>query len=324
MLSASPPQRPWPALPGLENAFAGSVNGYLRSRILTARPFCLIVVPRLSQCNAKAQQQQEGIEGGCARRILGDGVAITGVGFVAPGRNGSRFKIMEARVNPQESADVVRVLVTSDARLYREGLEHILHAAAGVEVLPSASSATEAIVGVRNLEPSVVLLDMAMDESFSLARQIARISRVTRVVALGMPEVESDVLTCAEVGIASYVTRAGSASDMLEAISAAARGEVCCSPKIAGFLFRRIAALSSGGRTGNTMTGLTAREAQILRLLQQGLSNKMISRNLGIELPTVKNHVHSILGKLGVHSRAEVVSLLYRRSSNDTEGAQGA
>jgi two-component system nitrate/nitrite response regulator NarL len=230
---------------------------------------------------------------------------------------------MEARVNPQESAESVRVLVTSDARLYREGLESILQAAAGVEVLPSAASATEAIQGVRNLEPSVVLLDMAMDESFSLARQISRISRVTRVVALGMPEVESDVLTCAEVGIASYVTRAGSATDMLEAIHAAARGEVCCSPKIAGFLFRRIAALSSG-RNGNTMTGLTAREAQILRLLQQGLSNKMISRNLGIELPTVKNHVHSILGKLGVHSRAEVVSLLYRRNSSDTEGAQGA
>jgi two-component system nitrate/nitrite response regulator NarL len=230
---------------------------------------------------------------------------------------------MEARVNPQESAEAVRVLVTSDARLYREGLEGILQAAAGVEVLPSAASATEAIQGVRNLEPSVVLLDMAMDESFSLARQISRISRTTRVVALGMPEVESDVLTCAEVGIASYVTRAGSASDMLEAIHAAARGEVCCSPKIAGFLFRRIAALSNG-RNGNTMTGLTAREAQILRLLQQGLSNKMISRNLGIELPTVKNHVHSILGKLGVHSRAEVVSLLYRRNSSDTEGAQGA
>ncbi len=230
---------------------------------------------------------------------------------------------MEARVNPQESAEAVRVLVTSDARLYREGLEGILQAAAGVEVLPSAASATEAIQGVRSLEPSVVLLDMAMDESFSLARQISRISRTTRVVALGMPEVESDVLTCAEVGIASYVTRAGSASDMLEAIHAAARGEVCCSPKIAGFLFRRIAALSNG-RNGNTMTGLTAREAQILRLLQQGLSNKMISRNLGIELPTVKNHVHSILGKLGVHSRAEVVSLLYRRNSSDTEGAQGA
>jgi two-component system nitrate/nitrite response regulator NarL len=226
---------------------------------------------------------------------------------------------MEAPVGSEESAGCIRVLVTSDARLYREGLECVLRAA-GVELMPSASCAMEALERVRSLQPSVVLLDMTMDESFSLARQVARVSSATRVVALGMTEVEGDVLTCAEAGIASYVTRAGSATDMLDAIHAAARGEVCCSPKIAGFLFRRIATMSNG-RNGNgngtEITGLTTREAQILRLLQQGLSNKMISRNLGIELPTVKNHVHSILGKLGVHSRAEVVSLLYRKDFPD-------
>jgi len=57
------------------------------------------------------------------------------------------------------------------------------------------------------------------------------------------------------------------------------------------------------------------REAQILKLVQEGMSNKMISRTLGIELPTVKNHVHSILVKLGVHRRAEAISLVYRPGS---------
>ena len=57
--------------------------------------------------------------------------------------------------------------------------------------------------------------------------------------------------------------------------------------------------------------GLTAREMEILRLMQQGVSNKTISRHLGIELSTVKNHVHSILAKLGVHRRGEAISLLY-------------
>ena len=56
---------------------------------------------------------------------------------------------------------------------------------------------------------------------------------------------------------------------------------------------------------------LTAREMEILRLMQQGVSNKTISRELGIELSTVKNHVHSILAKLGVHRRGEAISLLY-------------
>jgi len=127
-----------------------------------------------------------------------------------------------------------------------------------------------------------------------------------------MPEDETQVLSCAQVGIAGYVTRDGSVEDVVAAIKAASRGEVHCSPKIAGSLFRRIAALSTErpGRTGNGV--LTAREAQILKLVQEGMSNKMISRTLGIELPTVKNHVHSILVKLGIHRRAEAISLLYR------------
>ena len=60
---------------------------------------------------------------------------------------------------------------------------------------------------------------------------------------------------------------------------------------------------------------LTAREGQILKLIQEGMSNKMISRSLGIELATVKNHVHNILVKLDIHRRAEAISLLYRPGS---------
>ena len=116
-------------------------------------------------------------------------------------------------------------------------------------------------------------------------------------------------------GIAGYVTRDASLADMLLAVEATARGEVHCSPKIAGSLFRRIAALPRNGPP--PPTSLTARESQILRLLQQGMSNKMISRSLGIELPTVKNHVHSILAKLGIHRRTEAISLLYVQTSTN-------
>jgi DNA-binding NarL/FixJ family response regulator len=153
---------------------------------------------------------------------------------------------------------------------------------------------------------------MAMTDAFSVARHLTRFAAVSRIVALGMPENEAEVLNCAQLGIAGYVTREASITDMLAAVEATARGEVHCSPKIAGSLFRRIAALSTESR-GNQPNSLTARESQILKLLQQGMSNKMISRSLGIELPTVKNHVHSILAKLGIHRRTEAISLLYVR-----------
>ena len=208
-------------------------------------------------------------------------------------------------------AQTVRALVVSDVRLYREGLAQMLCEAPGVLVVGSAAGAPDALEQVREASPDVVLLDMTMSDALALARQIARESKITKVVALGMPELETDVLSGAAAGIAGYVTRGGSISDVLEAIRAAAHGEVRCSPKIAGFLFRHIATLSSERGGVAPAAGLTAREAEILRLVRQGLSNKMISRSLGIELPTVKNHVHSILGKLGVHRRAEAI-LLFR------------
>jgi two-component system, NarL family, nitrate/nitrite response regulator NarL len=209
----------------------------------------------------------------------------------------------------------IRVLVASHIRLYREGLERVLRESPDFKLVGNAGSAAEALEQTYRLGADVALLDMAMSGAFSVAKEVARGGGPSKIVALGMPEDETQVLSCAQIGIAGYVTRDGSVEDVVAAIKAAARGEVHCSPKIAGSLFRRIAAMSTerSRRSGNG--ALTAREAQILKLVQEGMSNKMISRTLGIELPTVKNHVHSILVKLGIHRRAEAISLLYRPDS---------
>ena len=209
----------------------------------------------------------------------------------------------------------IRVLVASHIRLYREGLERVLRELPEFTLVGDAASAAAAVEQAQKLNADVALLDMAMSGAFLVAKELARSGGPSKIVALGMPEDETQVLSCAQIGIAGYVTRDGSLEDVISAIRAAARGEVHCSPKVAGSLFRRIAALSTERplRSGNG--ALTAREAQILKLIQEGMSNKMISRTLGIELPTVKNHVHSILVKLGIHRRAEAISLLYRSSS---------
>jgi DNA-binding NarL/FixJ family response regulator len=217
----------------------------------------------------------------------------------------------------------IRVLVASHIRLYREGLERVLRELPELALIGSACSAPDAIEQTHREAPEIVLLDMAMSGAFSVAQEIARTGSPSKIVALGMPDDETQVLSCAQIGIAGYVTRDGSVEDVVTAIKAAARGEVHCSPKIAGSLFRRIAALSTERLRRPGHGGLTARETQILRLVQEGMSNKMISRTLGIELPTVKNHVHSILVKLGIHRRAEAISLFYRpdgepeRAAND-------
>jgi two-component system nitrate/nitrite response regulator NarL len=203
----------------------------------------------------------------------------------------------------------IRVVVASDIRLYREALERAFRDGSGLQLAGAASSAAETLENVALLRPDVILLDMGMEDALGVARHLPHVSPATRIVALGMHESEAEIIASAEVGIAGYVPRGGSLSDAFDAVHAVARGELRCSARIAGFLFRHIATISHERASFTPTAPLTVREAQILKLLQEGLSNKMISRSLGIELPTVKNHVHSLLGKLGVHRRAEAVSM---------------
>ena len=205
----------------------------------------------------------------------------------------------------------VRILVASHIRLYRDGLERMLRESPEFMLIGSVGSAAEASEQIPKLAADVVLLDMAMNGAFSVVKEMARGGCPSKIVALSMPEGETQVLSCAQMGIAGYVMRDGCVEEVVAAIKAAARGEVHCSPKIAASLFRRVAEMSSERARRTGKCALTAREAQILKLVQEGMSNKMIARALGIELATVKNHVHSILVKLDVHRRAEAISLLY-------------
>lgn len=208
----------------------------------------------------------------------------------------------------------VRVLLVSDVPLYRDGVACSLAATREIDAVGIAGNAAQALELARHLEPQIALLDMAMPQAFDIARQLGQAAEPTRVVALAIPEEDSAVIECAEAGIAGYVPRTATVREAIEMIAAAARGEAYCSPRVAGSLLRRIAGLAAARHSaglGGGPTGLTAREAEILALLKQGLSNKMISRRLGIEPATVKNHVHSVFGKLGLRRRAEVAVLVH-------------
>ena len=188
----------------------------------------------------------------------------------------------------------IRVMVASEVRLYRDALQSVLRGVSGIDVVGVASSAGEVVKQACMLVPGVAVVDMAMIESVSVARPFARAPQVGGVMVLGIPEVPAEVIACLPSGILGFVSRDGTEAVLLDAIRGAGR-----------------APLPQKIFHDACMQGLTTREMEILRLMQQGVSNKTISRHLGIELSTVKNHVHSILAKLGVHRRGEAISLLY-------------
>lgn len=200
---------------------------------------------------------------------------------------------------------MIRVLIISDIRLYRDGLAHVLGRDDRIRVV-GAQNAHGVDPDIPDSPPDVVLLDMANPSAMSAILDIAKRCPGVKVVALGVAQQDGDVIACAEAGVAGYVFRDASLEELFATIESAARGELRCSPAIAATLLRRVANLASAQPTAPT--NLTRREQEIVDLVGEGLSNKQIAARLFIEIPTVKNHIHSILEKLGVRTRAEAAA----------------
>ena len=204
------------------------------------------------------------------------------------------------------------LLIVTPIKLYRDGIAHFLGSSNEVCVLGTADESTDTVSLARELVPNVILLDMALDDSRAMARAMRAAVPQAMIVALAIPESEGYVVSCAEAGISAYVPRDGSLDELLSTILRAADGEAVCPPQIAGGLFRRVATLASQREPPppavRPVARLTAREAEVMALIDDGLSNQQIARRLCIEVPTVKNHVHSILDKLGASSRSEAAA----------------
>jgi DNA-binding NarL/FixJ family response regulator len=205
---------------------------------------------------------------------------------------------------------MIPVLIVADIRLYQEGLARALGEGGPVRIVGATADAQEALTSITQCRPEVVLVDTASRDGVGAIRTIVDAAPEVKVVALALPEAADQVIACAEAGAAGYVPRDGTLEDLRAVIQSVARGEALCSPRIAASLLKRIAALAAEREPPPPELRLTSREMEIVELIDQGLSNKEIAQRLSIALPTVKNHVHSILDKLQVHRRAEAAARL--------------
>src|SRR3984893_14871516 len=194
----------------------------------------------------------------------------------------------------------LRILIADDHHVVRQGLRTYLRVDPDLEVVGEAENGAEAVRMALRLRPDVVLMDLIMPELDGIAatRQIRRELPDTEVMALTSVLEDASVVDAVRAGAIGYLLKDTKAPQLREAIKAAAQGQVQLSPKAAARLMREVAA-------PDRPETLSEREIEGLRLRARGRANKEIARDLSIAEKTVKTHVSSILGKLGVQSRTQ-------------------
>jgi DNA-binding NarL/FixJ family response regulator len=208
----------------------------------------------------------------------------------------------------------LRVLIVSDVRVVQEGLHSVLSKRDDVDVVSTVDTLHARNQNTR-LHPDVILFDAARQDSVEFLKDLVASAPHTRVVAFGVKDTDEDILALAAAGTAGYICNGAESSDVVKVLERVMCDELLCSPRASASLYRRVAMLSQAGNNcasaGNghiPMVPLSPRELQIAHLVDCGLTNKQIGRELGIEAATVKNHVHNMCEKLDVHRRGEVAA----------------
>lgn len=203
----------------------------------------------------------------------------------------------------------VRTLVVDDCTLFRDNLVAML-AVNGFPTPDAAWDLSSLVAALEDSDIRVVLVNMKTRGSALLLKAAMDINPQLRVIAIGASEAdEADILACAEAGVAGYHMRSESLPVLIDLIHAAAAGISSCPPVVSAMLLRRLSMLAAQPKTTDRELVLTAREMQILRMIEMGRSNRVIADELAIAVHTVKNHVHNLLTKLGVSTRAEAAAL---------------
>jgi DNA-binding NarL/FixJ family response regulator len=197
-------------------------------------------------------------------------------------------------------------------RIYRDGLQRLL--ADRVEF-----GAVRACCALRGLSPllhlperEAILFDATVEADRPCGDPIRAAyceAEGRPVIVLGTEGSEAELVAAIEAGAAACVTCDDSIDDLVAAILAAAAGELVCPPRIGRLLQARLVSLQHSRAGAERLSRLSQREHHVLTLLEGRLSNKEIARRLGLEVSTIKNHVHSIIVKLGVSGRAEAAEL---------------
>ncbi|MER7878611.1 response regulator transcription factor [Streptomyces solisilvae] len=213
----------------------------------------------------------------------------------------------------------ITVIVADDQRVIRDGLVTILGALDGIRVAAAAQDGAEAVALAVEHEADVVLMDLHMPgtDGIEATRRLREQLPSTAVVVLTTYTDDDSILAALEAGAIGYLTKNASAADIHRGIAAAAAGHTILDPAAAARVMRAARRQDAGPGPGPADTlpdGLTGREAQVLVLIAQGLSNAEIAAKLYLSRSTVKTHINQIFAKTGSRDRSQAIVYAHRHA----------
>jgi DNA-binding NarL/FixJ family response regulator len=202
---------------------------------------------------------------------------------------------------------MIRVLLTDDHQLFRQGLRRLLESEHDIEVVGEASNGVEVQQLVQELRPDVILMDvsMALVDGIAATREVVRQWPDARVVVLSMHDQETHLFQALQAGAVGYVLKTAAAEELTAAVRAAAAGGAIIDPALTDRMlveFRRMALKLSADDDHGQINDI---EARLLRLIASGLSNKEIAARLSFAESTVKNRLSVLFQKVGVSDRTQ-------------------
>ena len=200
----------------------------------------------------------------------------------------------------------LRVLIIDDHTLFRDGLQGLLERH-NIDVVGSLGDGHEGIRKAQELKPDIVLLDMRMPNisGLEVLKQLIQNKFESPIAMLTTSNDERDLVEALRNGAKGYLLKDMEPDDVVAALREIVKGETVVAPNLTQILARVVKGEPILESEPSPIDDLTPREAEILGLLAEGQSNKVIARNLGISDGTVKLHVKAILRKLNIHSRVE-------------------
>ena len=209
----------------------------------------------------------------------------------------------------------IRVLITDDHAIVRDGICALLALTEDIEAVGEATNGREALEGVKKLAPEVVLMDIAMPlrDGLEAPRRIHKESPHTKVIVLTQYEDREYVLPVIEAGASGFVSKTAASSELTSAIRSVYRGDSYLSPSIARLLVEDYREMAKVGKSQDTSEQLTDREREILKLLAEGHSTPEIARMLVLSPKTVERHKTNLMGKLDIHNRLDLFKYALRK-----------